>query len=80
MIKSAHNPKYIALIEWLVSARKEEELTVRQLAELIEEPHSMVVKTELRSRKLSILEYYQYCEALNLDPSIGLKILSNTDG
>lgn len=53
---------------------------MRQLAELIDEQHSIVVKTELRSRKLSILEYYQYCEALKLDSAIGLKILSDTDG
>lgn len=75
MRKSAHDSSYIALIEWLVTARERQGLSVRELAHLIDEPHSVVVKTELRSRKLSILEYHQYCKALNLDPAEGLSIL-----
>ncbi len=64
MIKSIHHPKYIALIEWLITARKEQGLTVRDLANLLDEPHSVIVKIETRSRKLSAIEYYQYCDAL----------------
>ncbi|WP_420600303.1 helix-turn-helix domain-containing protein [Neptuniibacter sp.] len=78
MIKSVHHPNYKALINWLVSAREEQSLTVRELADLLDEPHSVIVKIELRSRKLSVQEYCQYCEALQLDPVDGLKILSGS--
>jgi len=43
---------------------------------LIDEPFQFISKIETAQRKLSIHEYVQYCEALNLDPTEGLKILS----
>lgn len=79
MIKNIHHPNYKAFKEWLVSARKEQGLSVRELAELINEPHSIVVKIELGSRKLSLFEYPQYCKALKLDPAVGLEILTIAD-
>jgi len=79
MIKSTHHPKYIALIDWIVSARKKQGLTVRQLAALIEEDASLITKIETRVRKLSAIEYYQYCHALHLDPMEGIKIMEASD-
>ncbi|WP_036551737.1 helix-turn-helix domain-containing protein [Neptunomonas japonica] len=79
MIKSVHHPKYRALVKWLISARKRQGLTVRDLAELLNERHSVIVKIETRSRKLSALEYYQYCKALKLEPIDGIQILENTE-
>ena len=75
MIKSTHDPKYIALINWFISAREKQCLTVRQLALLIEEDPSLITKIETRVRKLSAIEYYQYCNALQLDPLEGIKIM-----
>ena len=71
MIKSARHPKYIALIDWLVSVREERKITVRELAKLLSEDHSTIVKIETRVRKLSAIEYYQFCNALNVDPAVG---------
>jgi len=75
MIKSIHHPKYLALIDWIVSARKKQGLTVRELAALLEEDPSLITKIETRVRKLSAIEYYQYCNALHLDPLEGIKIM-----
>jgi len=75
MIKSTHHPKYKALIDWLIAARTTQGLTVRQLAEMIDEDFPLITKIETRVRKLSAIEYYQYCEALNLDPMEGISIM-----
>ena len=79
MIKSTHHPKYKALIDWLIAARYTQGLTVRQLAKILDEQHSVVAKIELRVRKLSALEYYQYCNALQLDPMEGIKIMEGLE-
>ena len=75
MKKTINNPRYESLIKWLVVARKEQGLTVRQLAELIDESHQFVNKVETFQRKLNVYEYVQYCQALNLQPEDGLKLL-----
>ncbi|MBU2964681.1 MULTISPECIES: helix-turn-helix domain-containing protein [Amphritea] len=71
MIKSPRHPKYIALINWLISVREEQGLTVRELAKLLSEDHSTIVKIETRVRKLSAIEYYEFCSVLNVDPAAG---------
>lgn len=75
MIKSVHHPKYVALIKWLIAVREEQGLTVRQLAERIDEDHSTLVKIETRVRKISAIEYYQLCKALQADPMRGFEVI-----
>ena len=55
MIKSINDPKHIALINWLATVRKEQGITVRELAVLLEEDHSTIVKTETNLRKIAPL-------------------------
>ncbi len=75
MIKHINDSRYKALIEWLKTARKEQGLTVRDLGELLGEPHQLVVRIETCERKLNVFEYVQYCDALKLDASVGLSKL-----
>ncbi|MDY6927422.1 MAG: helix-turn-helix transcriptional regulator [Pseudomonadota bacterium] len=75
MNKTINNQRYESVIQWLVLARKKKGLTIRQFAELIDEPHQFVNRVEKCQRKLNIYEYVQYCEALNLNPEDGLKLL-----
>jgi hypothetical protein len=49
---------------------------MRELGEIISEPHSLIGKIESGERRLDVFEYVQYCEALSLDPGEGLKLLS----
>lgn len=78
MIKSAHHPQYVALIDWLIAVREEQKLTVRELAEILAEDHSTIVKIETRVRKLSAIEYYQFCKALNVDPTEGFSAMESS--
>ena len=78
MIKSINDPKHIALINWLTTVRKEQGITVRQLAVILEEDHSTIVKIETCVRKISAIEYYQFCKALNVDPMSGFEIFNQS--
>jgi hypothetical protein len=48
---------------------------MRDLAHLLDEPFQLINKIESAERKLSVHEYVQYCNALGIDASDGLKIL-----
>ena len=50
---------------------------MRELGLLLDEPYQIVSKIEKGQRKLFVYEYVQYCEALGLDPELGLKQLKN---
>lgn len=76
MIKSIHDINYQNLLELLKDARLERGLTIRQLANLVDEPFQFISKVETGQRRLNVYEYVQYCDALNIDPIEGLKILS----
>ena len=77
MIKSVHHPKYQALLEYLKTARLERGLTVRDFALLIDDPFQFVSKVESGQRRLTVHEFVQYCEALDLNPMDGIKLLSD---
>jgi transcriptional regulator with XRE-family HTH domain len=73
--KSVYHPKYQALLAYLKAARLERGLTVRDAAELIDEPFQFVSKIETGQRRLTVHEFVQYCEALQIDPVEGIQKL-----
>lgn len=75
MKKTLFTPEYAKLIEWLKDARAERGLTMRELAAELDVPHSYVGKVEQCERKLDVLEYVRYCEALGVKPTVGISIL-----
>jgi len=75
MKKSITSNKYLSLLVWLKNARNEQGLTMRDLGELIDEPHQFVGKVESGERRLDVYEYVEYCKALGIDPIEGLKFL-----
>ncbi|MAC47430.1 MAG: hypothetical protein CMI12_11350 [Oceanospirillum sp.] len=77
MITHINDSRYEALIKWLVNARKEQGLTVRQFAEVIDQSHQFVNKIETCQRRLNVFEYYQYCKALKLDPREGFRFFES---
>jgi transcriptional regulator with XRE-family HTH domain len=75
MKKSTLDQSYTRLLSWLKNERIEKGMTVRELGLLLDEPYQTVSKIEKGQRKLFVYEYVQYCEALGLDPKLGLKHL-----
>ncbi|MEZ9233600.1 helix-turn-helix domain-containing protein [Vibrio amylolyticus] len=77
MFKSLNSPQNLKLIAWLKQQRSEQGLTMRDLAERLEVPHSFVGKVEQGERRLDVVEYIQYCEALNVSPLIGIQYITS---
>lgn len=76
MDRSLYSKPYDKLREWLKEQRESQGgLTVRALSEKLETHHSIVGKIEKGDRKLDVVEFVQYCEALGVPPEEGLKII-----
>ena len=79
MIKSLYSPEYARLVAWLKKQRESQNLSMRDLAEKLGTPHSFVGKTEQAERRLDVVEYVRYCEALGISPTKGLKIMKGKE-
>lgn len=77
MTKSIYSPEMIAVRSWLREKRLEQNLTMRQLAERLGRPHSFVQRIEEGDRRLDVVEFVWYCQALGIEPMLGLQIIFN---
>jgi len=50
-------------------------LSLRAVAELMDRHHSVVGKMEQDRRKIEIVEFVEYCQAIGADPHEGLDVL-----
>jgi len=50
---------------------------MRDLAERLRTQHSFVQKVENGERRLDLIEYLRYCEALGVDPIEGMRKVQN---
>lgn len=73
MTYSAQTEEMKILLSWLKNNRIEKGLTMRDLAERLRTQHSFVQKVENGERRLDLIEYLRYCEALEVDPIEGMK-------
>lgn len=78
MTKSIHTNQMVALRSWLRHERQAQKLTMRVLAERLDRPHSFVQRVEEGDRRLDVVEFVQYCQALGVDPQIGLYLVVDT--
>lgn len=75
MQKAITSSKYANLVTWLKKSRVDQGISMRELAQRLDEPHSFVQKVEIVERRLDVFEYDQYCQALGVDPKKGLDFL-----
>lgn len=64
------------LTGWLKTQREAKGLSMRELADKMDIPHSFIGKVEQRERKLDVIEYIAYCEALGISPTEGIKLIT----
>ncbi len=76
MTKSLHSSENQRLIEWLRRLRETKGLTMRDLAERLGVPHSYIGKVEQAERRLDVVEFLAYCEALEISPIDGLRAIN----
>lgn len=75
MKTSPYSPQYEELRSWLKNEREARGLTLRDVAKIVGRHHSIIGKLEQSSRKIDIVEFVEYCQALGLDPHEGLRII-----
>lgn len=56
------------LIELLISAREEAELTQRELAQRLKRPNSFVGRIEAGERRVDVIEFIEIARVLGADP------------
>ncbi len=64
-----------ALNRWLREKREGLGLTMREVGERLGMPHTFVQKVETGERRLDVVEYVWYCEALDIKPYHGIDIV-----
>jgi len=75
MRSSTYSTEYTALRAWLKQKREEKGLSLREVAALVGRHHSVIGKMEQDRRKIDVVEYVEYCLALEIDPKEGLGII-----
>ncbi|USZ14303.1 helix-turn-helix domain-containing protein [Moraxella sp. FZLJ2107] len=75
MTKSIYSPEMIAVRSWLRSERLRLGLTMRELAQKLDRPHSFVQRIEEGDRRLDVVEFVWYCQALGLNPQDGIDLI-----
>ena len=73
--KTVSSEENSRLTKWLKTKRQERGYTMRSLAEVLGTPHSFVGKIENQERRLDVVEFMRYCEALEIDPIEGLALI-----
>jgi len=68
MKKAIYTKESAVLRAWLVKKRKDENLSQRKLADLLNLHHSIVAKIETGERQLNVVELIDYCKVLNCNP------------
>lgn len=72
---SKNNEHSLKLRTWLRKMRNEGDFSLRDLAKRLDSSHPVLVRIENGDRPLDILEFVEYCDALDIDPKEGLEIL-----
>jgi len=67
MRKSIHSPEYAAVLQILISLRRQAGMTQRDLARVLGREHSFVWRIETGERRLDVVEFHWVCQALGQD-------------
>ena len=81
--KSIHASEHKTLRQIFIHRRQELGLTQRTLAERLDVVYSFVGKVETGDRRLDVIEFIEYCQALQLSPDVVvgqiLSVKNNTE-
>ncbi len=77
-MKTIYSPAYRALLAWLREKRRAQGISMRDLAAKLGVPHSWIGKIETGERRLDVAEFVRLCEALEIDPHAGVKLLKRS--
>jgi transcriptional regulator with XRE-family HTH domain len=66
--KTIHSRTYKRLVDRLVAARKEAELTQVEVAKKLDKPQPFVSKCESGERRIDVVEFLYLCRLYGIDP------------
>lgn len=75
--KTIHAKEHVALRELLKKQRESLGLTQRDLGERLKVHHTLIGKVETGDRRLDVIEFIDYCKALDVDPCRIIDSLKN---
>lgn len=75
MKTSSYSPHYVKLRSWLKERRTLSSLSLREIAPLIDAHFTSVGKMEQDRKKIELVEFVKYCNAIGADPHEGLEII-----
>ena len=70
------DPVYVRLIELMIATRKDAGVRQTYLAARLKQPQSYVSKIENRERRIDVAEYVAWMQALGVDPTTHLAVLT----
>ncbi|AVE53850.1 DNA-binding protein [Acinetobacter baumannii 25493_8] len=73
-MSSIHDPRYIGLIQCLISLREEKNITQVEVASFLKKHQSYVAKVENLDRRLDVIELHDWLKALDIQLSEFIKI------
>jgi len=76
MTRSLRTPGHQALMQVLVETRKSKGVTQQELADRLERPQSYVAKIETGERRLDVVEFLEWFQALKADPKAAVSAIS----
>jgi transcriptional regulator with XRE-family HTH domain len=79
MSRTLRSPRHGALRALLKEERKAAGLTQTQLANRLKRPQSFIAEVENGQRRLSVVEFMDYAEAIGFDAARAIRRLSKDD-
>jgi transcriptional regulator with XRE-family HTH domain len=78
MSRTLQSLRHEALRTFLVESRKKARLTQREVADRLKRYQSFVATVEAGQRRLDVVEFLAFAEAIGFDPKVALKRLLAT--
>ena len=75
MARSLRTPGHQALMQALVEMRGNAGVTQQELANRLNRPQSYIAKVETGERRLDVVEFIEWCVALETEPLEALQIV-----
>ena len=76
MTRILQTPGHHVLMKVLVETRKSKGVTQQELADCLQRPQSYVAKIETGERRLDVVEFVEWFQALNADPKAAVSAIS----
>lgn len=75
MTKTLRTPRHEALRTFLIESRKNADLTQTDVAKKLGRHQSFVANVEGGQRRVDVVEFLDFAEAIGFDPAIAIRII-----